>query len=67
MMMEVEFSPNNWLERSTIQNIKNLFKSLLYSKNDYIKYTIMRREKSVRKLNAIGYVLITGSPYCDAE
>ena len=26
MMMEVHFSPNNWLERSTIQNINLLIK-----------------------------------------
>ena len=67
MMMEVDFSPNNWLERSTIQHIKNLFKSLLCSKNDYIKATRMRWTYSGRKRKATGYVLITGSPYRDAE
>ena len=67
MIMEVEFSLNYWLEISTIKYIKNLFKSLLCSKNDYIKDTRMRRTYSGRKRKATGYVLITGSPYCDAE
>ena len=36
-------------------------------KNDYIKDIRMRQTYSGRKLKATGYVLITGSPYCDAE
>ena len=36
-------------------------------KHDYIKYTRIRRTYSGRKRKATGYVLITGSPYCDAE
>ena len=32
-----------------------------------MKDTIMRRKYSGRKLKATGYVLITGSPYRDAE
>ena len=36
-------------------------------KNDYIKDTRIRRTYSGRKRKATGYVLITGSPYRDAE
>ena len=36
-------------------------------KNDYIKDTRIRRTYSGRKRKATGYVLLTGSPYCDAE
>ena len=36
---------------------------MLYSKNDYIKYTIMRWTYSGIKQKEIGYVLITGSTY----
>ena len=36
-------------------------------KNDYIKGTIIRQTYSGRKLKATGSVLITGSPYRDAE
>ena len=36
-------------------------------KNDYIKDTRIRRKYSERKGKAKGYVLITGSPYRDAE
>ena len=36
-------------------------------KNAYIKYTIIHRTYSGRKRKATGYVLITGSPYRDAE
>ena len=67
MIMEVEFSLNYWLEISTIKYIKNLFKSLLCSKNDYIKDTRMRRKYSGRKGKATGYALITGLLYRDAE
>ena len=35
--------------------------------NDYIKDRIIHRTSSGRKLKATGYVLITGSPYLDAE
>ena len=35
--------------------------------NNCIKDTIMRRTYSGRKRKATGYVLITGSPYRDAE
>ena len=46
---------------------KYLFKSLLCSKNVFIKDTRIRQTYSGRKRKATGYVLITGSPYCDAE
>ena len=36
-------------------------------KNDYIKDAIIRRTYSGRKRKAKGYVLLTGSPYRDAE
>ena len=36
-------------------------------KHDYIKDKIIRRKYSGRKRKATGYVLITGSPYRDAE
>ena len=36
-------------------------------KHDYIKDTIIRRIYSGRKRKATGYVLLTGSPYRDAE
>ena len=36
-------------------------------KNDYIKDTRIRRTYSGRKRKATGYVLMTGSPYRDAE
>ena len=35
-------------------------------RNDYIKDRIIHRTYSGRKRKATGYVLITGSPYCDA-
>ena len=35
--------------------------------NDYIKDRIIHRTSSGRKRKATGYVLITGSPYLDAE
>ena len=35
--------------------------------NDYIKDRIIHRTSSRRKRKATGHVLITGSPYCDAE
>ena len=36
-------------------------------RNNYIKDRIIQRTYSGRKRKATGYVLITGSPYCDAE
>ena len=36
-------------------------------KNDFIKDTRTSWTYSERKINATSYVLITGSPYCDAE
>ena len=36
-------------------------------KNDFIKDTRIRQTYSGRKRKATGYVLITGSPYSDAE
>ena len=36
-------------------------------KNEYIKNTKIRQTYSGRKRKSTGYVLITGSPYCDAE
>ena len=36
-------------------------------KNDFIKYTRICQTYSGRKRKAKGYVLITGSPYRDAE
>ena len=58
------------------QEVRNKYKSkykLTYSnwyyvmKTDYIKDTIIRRTYSGIKLKEIGYVLITVSPYRDAE
>ena len=40
---------------------------ILYYKNDYIKYTILRQTYSGRKISATGYVYLNGSPYRDAE
>ena len=36
-------------------------------KNDYIKDTRISWTHSGRKRRATGHVLLTGSPYCDAE
>ena len=46
---------------------KNYSNRDYFLKNDYIKDTIMRRTYSGRKRRATCYVLITGSPYRDAE
>ena len=36
-------------------------------KHEYLRYTRIRRSDSGRKRKATGYVLLTGSPYCDYE
>ena len=67
MVMEVELSPNYWLERSTIKNIKKYSNNYYVLKNDDIKDTRMRRTYSGRKQKATGFVYLKDSPCCDAE
>ena len=62
MMTEVVFTPKYLLESGTIQDIKILIQITII-----IKDTRIRETYSGRKLKATCYVLITGSPYCDAE
>ena len=66
-MIGVVFFQNKRLDRDTIQNIKIFIKSILYSKNDYIKDTRIRRKYPGRKQRATGYVYLKVSSYCDAE
>ena len=67
MITGVMFFQNNFLERYTIQNIKVLFKSILFLKNYYIKDKRIRRTYSGRKRRATGYLYLKYSPYRDAE
>ena len=46
---------------------KELFKSILCSKNDFLKDTIIRRIYSGRKRRATVYVYLNGSTYCYDE
>ena len=46
---------------------KDLFRSILCSKNDYIKYTRICRKYSGRKIRATGYVYLKGSTDRDAK
>ena len=66
--MEVVFSPEYLVESDTTQDINFFIQiAIFFLQNDCIKDTIMRQKYSGRKRKATGYVLISGSPYLDAE
>ena len=46
---------------------EDLFKSILCSKNDYIKDTRICWTYSGSKRSATGYVYLDGSPYCNTQ